>query len=111
MNFKGKLIHKGIAKEVPTQNGTAKKIEFVVEKPSNNPEYPERALFTMFKTQDWVSDIDNLPSVGSEVEVEFSFKANEGRGNYEGRWFGEVSAFKVNVLSDVSTEEGNDLPF
>lgn len=113
MNFKGKLIHKGTIQELP--NGL--KIEFVVEKPTQNPDYPERALFTMYKSGDYADMVKKLPNIGAEVDVEFNFNANEGKGNYEGRWFGNVSAWKVSVLegtvqeNQTVEEEKEDLPF
>lgn len=55
---------------------------------------------------------------GQEVTAHFNVKANEGTGNYEGRYFTELQVWKVEILSGKMSEQeaafeadSDDLPF
>ena len=63
------------------------KQDFVIE---TDGKYPKKVYFTMFNDK-----LTNLVKVGSEVEVSFSIESRE----YNGRWFTNINAFSVNLVS------------
>lgn len=108
------------------QSGTSKagkewtKQEFVIE--TTEDQYPKKVCFTLFG--DKVSMIGGL-AAGQEVEVSFNVESRE----YNGRWFHNINAWKIESASNNNTPEpppefrmedippepadnsGNDLPF
>ncbi len=95
------------------------KQEFVIE---TEDQYPKKVCFTLFG--DKVSLINGL-AVGQEVEVSFNMESRE----YNGRWFHNINAWKIESASNNNIPEappefgmgdippepaddgGNDLPF
>lgn len=117
--MENKLIFNGevkfISKEETVQNKdktkTYKKQFFIV---ADTKEYPNEMMFEVF---DKPEKIENL-KVGDTVEVEFNSSVKE----YNGRYFGDISAWKVNILSantqtflskqeELPSNDLNDLPF
>lgn len=107
------------------ESGTSKagkewsKQEFVIE--TTEDQYPKKVCFTLFG--DKVSLIQGL-AVGQEVEVSFNMESRE----YNGRWFHNINAWKIESaannnapepppefrMEDIPpepTDSGNDLPF
>jgi hypothetical protein len=97
-----------------------KKQEFVIE---TDEQYPRKVCFTCFGDK---ADLINGMSEGEDVEVSFNVESRE----YNGRWFSNVNAWKIDKVSaqnnlpeappefgigDVPPEpaedSGNDLPF
>jgi hypothetical protein len=95
------------------------KQEFVIE---TDDQYPKKVCFTLFG--DKVSLVNGL-SAGEEVEVSFNMESRE----YNGRWFHNINAWKIEKSSDSNMpvpppefgmgdippepadEEAGDLPF
>lgn len=83
MELTGKVIA-----VLDTQIGTSsrgnlwEKKEFVIE---THEQYPKRACFTLF------NKVEICPNVGEVVTVSFDMDAHE----YNGRWFNQVNAWKV----------------
>ena len=99
----------------PVQSGTSAKgewhkQEFVIEIPDEK--YPKNICFTLFNDKN--NTLSKLKT-GTEVEVSFSVESRE----YQGRWFSNVNAFRVDVVGDQSPKwdppvfvpENDDLPF
>lgn len=86
-----------------TQSGTSKagkewsKQEFVIE---TDDQYPKNVCFTLFG--DKVSLLNGV-SAGEEVEVSFNVESRE----YNGRWFHNINAWKIDK---VSADEGIPAP-
>ncbi len=85
MEIKGKIIQ-----VLPPQGGVSKagkdwkKQEYVLETQEN---FPKKVCFNLFGDR-----IDQYPmSVGEEVTVSFDLESRE----YNGRWYTDVRAFKV----------------
>ncbi|MDE6145862.1 MAG: DUF3127 domain-containing protein [Muribaculaceae bacterium] len=85
MEIKGKIIQ-----ALPEQGGTSKagnawrKREYVLE---TQETYPKKVCFNLFGDR-----IDQYPmNVGEEVTVSFDLESRE----YNGRWYTDVRAFKV----------------
>ena len=95
------------------------KQDFVIE---TQEQYPRKVCFTLFG--DKTSLVDSI-AVGEEVEVSFNIESRE----YNGKWFHNVNAWKIDKASaenlpepppefsigDIPPEpdddSGNDLPF
>ncbi len=96
------------------------KQEFVIE---TDEQFPRKVCFTLFG--DKVSLIDGL-AAGQEVEVSFNLESRE----YNGRWFHNINAWKIDQVSEQNTvpepppafsmndippepdeDSANDLPF
>lgn len=72
-----------------------KKQDFVIE---TDEQFPRKVCFTLFGDKvDMVSDI----AQGQEVEVSFNLESRE----YNGRWFTNANAWKIDPVS-----EENNLP-
>ncbi len=89
IELKGKLI--AVLEEQAVGNG--KKKEFVIETPG---EYPKKAAFELWN--DKISMLDGL-GVGSELNVSFNYESRE----YNGRWYSNGRAWKVEVINRVGS--------
>jgi hypothetical protein len=102
MSFKttGKVIQ--ILPEITgtSARGEWKKQDFVIEEPDDK--YPKNICFTLFNDKN--STFDKVKA-GSEVEVSFSIESRE----YNGKWFSNVNAFRVDVVHPNSGS-GNNTP-
>ncbi len=83
------------------QSGTSQagkewnKQEFVIE---TEEQYPRKVCFTLFGEK---TSLINGLSVGDEVEVSFNLESRE----YNGRWFHNVNAWKIDKASAASISE------
>lgn len=95
------------------------KQEFVIE---TEEQYPRKVCFTLFGEK---TSLINGLSNGQEVEVSFNLESRE----YNGRWFHNINAWKIESASEDNLPEpppefrmedippeptddtGNDLPF
>lgn len=68
-------------------NGSWEKQDFVIE---TGGQYPKKACFTCFGKM-----VDSVPTKGQEVTVYFNIEARE----YQGKYFNNVNAWKVEVTS------------
>lgn len=120
MQFKGKVknitpIQKGV-----TKNGDDwGKIQIVVEEQKD--EYPQVFVGDLFKKGENIKYIDDSINfaVGDVVSIEYNLSGSE----YQGRWFGNNSIWKVEKASSQSTpppptpptssnnDDSDDLPF
>ena len=96
------LVVTGVLEKVlPIQSGTSKagkewqKLDFVIE---TLGEYPKKIAFTLFG--DKTSMIDGV-GVGQEIEVSFNLESRE----YEGRWFSNINAWRVNPVAATASPE------
>ena len=83
------------------QNGVSKagkewnKQEFVIE---TDEQFPRKVCFTLFG--DKTSLIDGIQN-GEEVEVSFNLESRE----YNGRWFHNINAWKIDKVADNNLPE------
>ncbi|MGD9929019.1 MAG: DUF3127 domain-containing protein [Mangrovibacterium sp.] len=120
MEIKGKInqilpVSSGVSKA----GNEWKKQEFVID--TIDEQFPKQVCFTVFN--DKVNLIDGLKA-GMEVNVSFNVESRE----FNGRWYHNINAWKVDSLSPESQggyrpeftaddippepmDNGNDLPF
>lgn len=97
-----------------------KKQDFVIE---TEEQYPKKVCFTLFGEK---VDLLNGVSAGQDIEVSFNIESRE----YNGRWFTNVNAWKIDQVSEQNNvsepppaftmndippepdeDSANDLPF
>ena len=71
--------------------GAWEKFDFIVNVPDG--EYPKSICFTIFNKPELYEKLQ----IDQEVEVSFSIDAKE----WQGKWFNNVSAFKVDIQSTI----------
>jgi hypothetical protein len=97
MEIAGKLIA-----ILPLQTGQGKvnawkKQDFVIE---TGDQYPKKVCFSV-----WGDKLDNLTlAVGDDLNVSFDIESRE----YNGRWYTDVRAWKVDKKNAVSSDMPND---
>ena len=95
MEFNGKVIQVFEQKSGVSQS-TGKEWrsqEFVVE---THDQYPKKCCFKAF------NDVCNVvPAVGDEVKVSFDIDCRE----YNGRWYNDVKAYKVEKAGDAALQQ------
>lgn len=120
MQVKGTLIQILKAETGVSKVGKEwKKQEFVIE---TNEQYPKKVCFTLFG--DKISLLDGLTE-GKEIDVSFHIESRD----FNGRWFHNINAWKIDVAGNGSSsmgyppefpgeipperadDSGNDLPF
>jgi hypothetical protein len=74
-----------------------KKQEFVIE---TNDQYPKKICFTLFGDK---IDLLNGFSQGEEVNVFFNIESRE----YNGRWFHNINAWKIEKTATEQTKPSN----
>lgn len=97
MIFKGKVTHVGQVKKGETNQGTEYATNWLVAEELNpdNPKYPQRGVFKMFKTGEYMKSVlEYFPKVGDSVEIDYSLKANE----YKGQFYGDNDVFKITKI-------------
>ncbi len=88
MEIQGKVIQLMPEQTGEGRNGTWKKKDYVIE---TGDKYPKKLCFNM-----WGDKIDQFPmKEGDDVKVHFDVESRE----YNGRWYTEVKAWKVDNLS------------
>ena len=116
LQVKGKLLQiLNVQTGVSKAGNEWKKQEFVIE---TQEQFPKQICFTLFG--DKISLLDGFKQ-GEELEVSFNLESRE----FNGRWFHNVNAWKIDRAqasgtepeipeynsSDIPPEPGNDLPF
>jgi hypothetical protein len=102
MEIKGKIIQ-----FLPVQSGTSKagnewtKQEFVIE---TDDQFPRKVCFTLFG--DKISLLNGI-SVGDKVEVSFNIESRE----YNGKWFHNINAWRINPAQPPQQAAQQDSPF
>lgn len=92
MEFSGIVIAVIDKSGVSKNTGNAfKAAQVVVQEDRQN--YPQVGVFDLF------GEKVNYPNVGDTVSVEFNLKGQE----HEGKWYGKVNGWKVQVLQAAST--------
>lgn len=108
-------------KQGTTTQGDWASVEFeVVESNPENPQYPQIALFDMFKNGEhikYATDFEQMNPIGTEVSVEYNHKKNTytKKDGTEGAFY-KTSAWKVEKVGDAQPTqqveaEDDDLPF
>jgi len=87
------------AKGVSSSGKEWEKQDFVIQTKGN---YPVKICFSLFG--DKISNLDNVTE-GCEVDVSFSVESRE----YNGKWYHNVNASKVTILSNGGTKKDNGL--
>jgi hypothetical protein len=91
LSVKGKIIQLLKAESGVSRAGKEwKKQEFILE---TDEQFPRKVCFTLFG--DKVDLLDGLKA-GTEVEVSFNLESRE----FNGRWFTNVNAWKIDKASD-----------
>ena len=81
------------------KNGTWKKQEFILETPG---QYPKKVCMNL-----WGDKVDEIKiSVGDKITASINIESRE----YNGRWYTDVRAWKVQKESGVSVGRGSDAP-
>jgi hypothetical protein len=80
---KGKLIHKGDAKQVSEK---FRVMDFVIETPDEK--YPQKVQFQA--ANDRIQDV-NMLAIGEEVELSFDLRGRE----YNGKYYNTLNAYKI----------------
>lgn len=92
MDIKGKLIQKLPLQTGEGKNGPWKKQEIVLEIPG---QYPKKLMVSI-----WGDKInDAILNEGNELNVSFDLESRE----YNGRWYTDVKAWKVESAGSSST--------
>lgn len=108
--LKGKITWVSEEKSGTNKEGKAwKSISFVVEETTG--EYPQSACLQIFG-EDKVNKFKEYNNVGDLVNVKYSLKANEYKGNYYTN-IGAWSVFKSDdtMSTEETQKETSDLPF
>lgn len=119
---KGKVLELLPVQTGTSQRGEWKKQEFVIE--TIDEQFPKKICFTLFN--DKIGILNGI-NVNADVEVSFNVESRE----YNGRWFHNVNAWKIELADQVppgfdgpppfspddipadnsGSDDGNDLPF
>lgn len=81
--LKGKLIHKGDAKQVSEK---FRVMDFVIETPDEK--YPQKVQFQILN--DRIQEMDKW-TIGEELEVSFDIRGRE----YSGKYYNSLNAYKI----------------
>ncbi len=97
MELKGKITHVLDEKSGTSSRGPWRKQEYVIEIPGD---YPKQVCFMV-----WGDKIDQFNlSKGSEVTVHFDLESRE----YNGRWYTDVKAWKVEQPEQSQSQAPTD---
>lgn len=101
MEIKGTVTHVGDVETGQTRNGKDwQKQGFAVK--FKDGSYEKEAWFTLFGRA-----VASCPVEGDEVNVHFNVSSRE----YNGRWYTELGAWKVEVMDTQTSGNGKELPF
>ena len=81
--LKGKLIHKGDAKQVSEK---FRVMDFVIE--TQDEKYPQSVQFQIMN--DRISELDQY-GIGEELEISFDIRGRE----YNGKYYNSLNAYKI----------------
>lgn len=102
LEIRGRVSHL-----LPMQSGVSaagrewKKQEFVIE---TQEQFPRSVCFTLFG-DDKVNMIAGI-EIGTEVNVFFNLESRE----YQGRWYSNINAWKVDKVAATEPAAGGDIP-
>jgi hypothetical protein len=99
MDISGKLFQVLPEQSGEGKNGRWVKCDFVIDLP--NEKYPKKVCITAWSEQ--VETVKNL-SVGTDLKVSFDISSRE----YNGRWYTDVKAWKIEVLGGGSQPSNNN---
>ena len=95
MQIKGTIIALLPLQTGQGKNGEWKKQEFIIE---ISGQYQKKVCVTA-----WGRAVDYVPSIGTEVNVSFDIESRE----YNGRYYTEVKAFKIESVGKQNTSKPN----
>lgn len=99
MNLKAKLIQVLPIVSGQGKNGEWKKLDFVVE---TDAQYPQKVCFSL-----WNDKIDESKlQIGKVLSIDFDPSSRE----YNGRWFTELRAWKIQLESEMAEAPANYPP-
>jgi hypothetical protein len=103
MSFKtkGKVLQILPELKGTSPRGDWKKQDFVIEA-ADDTQYPKKICFTLFNDKN--ATFEKIKT-NMEVEVSFSIESRE----YQGKWYSNVNAFRVDLVSP-GTDSGNTPP-
>ena len=92
---------------LPLQTGSSprgewKKMDFILEVPDD--QFPKKICFTLFNDK---TEMIKPADKNREVEVSFSLEGRE----YNGKWYHNVNAFKIDRLEKSSSEDSVPPPY
>ncbi len=94
MEIKGRLIHVLAVQSGEGKNGPWKKQDFVIE---TDGQYPKKVCLTI-----WGDKFnETFLTVGNELLVSFDAESRE----YNGRWFTDLKAWKIELAGSESAEK------
>ncbi len=93
MDIKGRVIQVLALQTGEGKNGTWKKQDFVIE---TDGQYPKKVCISA-----WGDKInESALQVGNEINVSFDVESRE----YNGRWYTDLKAWKIDTLGATSSE-------
>jgi len=99
MEIEGKLLQALPVQNITSQKGAMKKMDFVIEIESK---FPRKICFAL-----WNDKIDLFSAkAGDSVKVYFDLDSRE----YNGRWYTEAKAWKVENLAASGSTINNNTP-
>jgi len=112
MDFKGRITEISQIKVGKTKNGEDwASVDFeITESEPNNPEYPQIALFSFFKSGEYfkyANEFNDFNKLGDEVIVEYNFKCNKYAkkdGSGEGKFY-KVECWKLTKVTEQNVEQ------
>ena len=101
MEIKGKIIVVLPLQTGEGRNGTWKKQDYVLEY-NRDSQYPKKMMFNL-----WGEKIDQFAiQEGQEVKVDFDIDCRE----YNGRWYNDIRAWRVEADAPAPPQGGNSAP-
>lgn len=95
MQIKGTIIALLPLQTGQGKNGQWRKQDIIIE---TQDQYPKKVCVTA-----WGRAVDYVPSIGTEVNVSFDIESRE----YNGRYYTEVKAFKIESVGKQNTSKPN----
>ena len=102
LKFTGKITHIEEVKTGESAKGPWATLKFQVTE--DKEEYPQVGNFSYFKNGEnikYANDFAKMNPVGTEVVVTFNLKTSE----WQGKYYGDVSAWKVEKVNAEDTQE------
>jgi hypothetical protein len=97
MEILGKLLQTMPVVQGQGKNGTWQKMEFVIE---TQDQYPKKVCLSAWG--DKLNEVQKA-NTGDMLKIQFSLESRE----YNGRWYTEARAFRVEIGNSVRREEGS----
>jgi hypothetical protein len=98
-SVEGKVIHVlEIESGISNAGKDWSKKDFVIE---TDDQYPKKIAFTLFGDK-----VSLAPNIGEDVKVYYNLESRE----YNGKWFHNVNAWKIEKLGDAPKDEAQEEP-